>query len=87
MISSPRDFAATPIGSAITIAERIPEHIVTIGVTIISSFVSLLTALPSSDAIIVIIRTAKAPPAPPSSFAATPTEVREKRTSGGHLSA
>ena len=49
--------------------------------------VSLLTALPSSAAMMATTSTASGPPAPPSELDAQPTVARENSTSGGHLSA
>ena len=70
IIALPTALAALPIYGAQSIESAQPRPIVTIGVTRMSSFVSLLTALPNSAATIVISRTARGPPAPPSLSAA-----------------
>ena len=51
--------------------------------TMISIFVSLETILPHSEATIATTRTARGPPALPSSLAAAPTAIRENNTSCG----
>ena len=61
-----------------------PERIVTVGVTRISTLVSLETALPSSAA---IITANKVPKGPPTAFAPIPTAQRDKRTREGASSA
>ncbi len=83
MISCPRELAAAPIPGASSVESATPVKMVTKGVTRISTFVSLETTLPHSDARMAMIRTASGPPAPPSSLAAPPTAAREKSTSGG----
>ena len=55
---------------------------VTAGVTRMSIFVSLETALPSSAAMTAMTRTAKGPPAFPNSLAEKPTVISENRTNG-----
>ena len=79
--------AADPIGGAISQERKTPTPIVTRGVTRISTFVSFETAFPISAVMIAINRTARGPPAPPKAFEAKPTEIIEKSTRGGHLSA
>ncbi len=76
-----------PMGGAIHLASATPTKMVTAGVTKMSIFVSLLTALPHSAARIAMMRTASGPPAPPSALAAQPTAAREKSTIGSALSA
>ena len=83
----PNDAAAVPIGGAISFASATPMKIVTAGVTMISTFVSLDTAFPHSAAMIAMIKTANGPPAPPSAFAAQPTAASENSTIGSALSA
>ena len=83
----PKAEAAVPIGGAISFASATPVIIVTAGVTRRSILVSLLTAFPTSAAIIAMSSTASGPPAPPSAFAAQPTAVSEKSTMGGACSA
>ena len=61
-----------------------PDTMVTVGVTRISTFVSLDTSLPSSAAITAHI---SVPKGPPRLLAPTPTAHRLKSTSGGALSA
>lgn len=75
MIRLPTFIAAAPSAGAIATERAIPAPIVTSGVTRISIFVSLLTALPSSAARIATNSTAKGPPAPPSAFAEKPTVI------------
>ena len=53
---------------------------VTNGVARRSILVSLLIALPASDAMIATAYTAKGPPAPPRAFVAKPTGARVSRT-------
>ena len=55
----------------------------TSGVTIISTFVFLLTRQPASAERIAIKRTARGPPAPPLTFAALPVAASVKRTRAG----
>ena len=87
LMSSPTDMAAAPSGGAISQERNTPTPMVTRGVTRISTFVSLETALPNSAAMIAINSTASGPPAPPRMLAAKPTAARENRASGGHFSA
>ena len=70
-------------GGAITQAAPIPTSVVTMGVTRISIFVSLLTIFPASAAIMATNSTARGPPACPRALQAYPTVARENRTSGG----
>ena len=65
MMALPTAEAACPTGAAIRAANPTPTRMVTIGVTRMSIFVSLLTALPTSAATIATNSTAKGPPAPP----------------------
>ena len=83
----PTLLAAFPRGGAMSQEKNTPTPMVTSGVTRMSTLVSLEMALPNSDAIIAIKRTAKGPPAPPNAFAAKPTVIMENRTSGGHFNA
>ena len=83
----PNAEAAVPMGGAIHLASATPTRMVTAGVTKMSIFVSLLTALPHSAARIAMMSTASGPPAPPSALAAWPTAAREKSTIGGACSA
>ena len=69
-MTMPKAEAAVPMGGAIHLASATPTRIVTAGVTRMSIFVSLLTALPHSPATTAMMRTASGPPAPPSAFAA-----------------
>ena len=87
IIIFPNHKAALPIGGAIKLDTIIPTTIVTRGVTRISTLVSLDTSFPASAAIIEIKYTASGPPAPPSAFAAKPTDTIENNTSGGHFRA
>ena len=73
MMALPTALAAFPIPGAHHIASRMPAVMVTKGVTMISIFVSFETSLPSSDAKMVTISTARGPPAPPRVFVAAPT--------------
>ena len=82
-MTMPKAEAAVPMGGAIHFASATPIRIVTAGVTRMSIFVSLLTALPHSAATMAMIRTASGPPAPPSAFAAQPTAASENSTMGG----
>ena len=75
------------MGGAIHFASATPIRIVTAGVTRMSIFVSLLTALPHSHATIAMMSTASGPPAPPSTFAAQPTAASENSTIASALSA
>ncbi len=83
----PKAEAALPTGAAIRAAAPIPIKIVTIGVTRMSTLVSLLTALPNSEAMIATKNTAKGPPAPPMALVAKPTGTNENSTMAGHWSA
>ena len=83
----PNAEAAVPMGGAIHLASATPTRMVTAGVTKMSIFVSLLTALPHSAATMAMIRTASGPPAPPMALVAKPTGTREKSTIGGACSA
>ena len=85
MIALPTPLATKPMPGPHQRARPIPTNNVTKGVTRISIFVSLETALPNSAAKIVTISTASGPPAPATSdaFAAVPTAASENRTSGG----
>ena len=65
MMNRPTALAAVPMGAAIRAAMPMPARVVTIGVTRMSIFVSLLTALPISAARIATNSTARGPPAPP----------------------
>ena len=87
MMNPPTDEASAPIHGAATSARPQPPRMVTAGVTMMSTFVSLDTALPSSEAITATTSTAKGPPAPPASLAAKPTAASENSTSGGVCSA
>ena len=62
---APRDFAAVPMGSAISRARPQPTTMVTRGVTSTSTLVFLLTSIPTSEAAMAMIKTASGPPAPP----------------------
>ena len=79
-IKFPTQFAAIPMYFAKRTLKRIPLKIVTSGVTRMSTFVFLETSIPSSHAAIAIIKTARGPPAFPSSFATAPTVTRLNRT-------
>ena len=83
MIRLPRDIAAFPRAGASSAESATPAKIVTIGVTRISTRVSLETAFPISAEMIATKRTASGPPAPPRALEAKPTVIRENRTSGG----
>ena len=54
LMKSPTELAAAPIAGAHSTDSPTPTRIVTAGVTRISTFVSLLTILPHSDATIVM---------------------------------
>ncbi len=86
-MTSPTFMAPLPMYGATSHDRKIPTPIVTSGVIRISIFVSLDIALPHSEAMIAIKRTARGPPALPSAFAANPTVIIENSTRGGHLSA
>ena len=83
MMRLPTCIAALPISGAKRAENSIPEPIVTRGVTKISTFVSLETALPISVERMATNSTASGPPAPPKALEAKPTVIREKRTNGG----
>ena len=87
LMNRPTALAASPIGSATRYAIPTPTRIVTIGVTMMSTFVSLDTALPNSAPTMATTSTASGPPAPPSAFVAKPTGTRENRTIAGACSA
>ena len=87
MIRLPTLEAAVPMYGANKYARPQPEKMVTSGVTMMSTFVFLLTSLPSSAATMASTSTARGPPAPPSVFAAPPTATSENSTSGGACSA
>ena len=87
MMTSPSFMAMAPSTGASKADRAMPLPIVTSGVTSMSMRVSFETALPSSEAMIATKRTASGPPAPPRALEAKPTVIREKSTSGGHLSA
>ena len=77
MMKLPTAIAAAPISGAISLVRDTPIKTVTAGVTRMSTFVSLDTALPNSAAMMAINSTASGPPAPPSLLAAQPTAARE----------
>ena len=87
MMAVPTVLAAVPIAGAHPRESKTPTQIVTKGVTIISIFVSFETNLPNSAAKMDTTKTARGPPAPPSSLAAIPTAARENKTKGGHCKA
>ena len=70
MMSVPTQLAPLPMGAATSMASPMPTRIVTMGVTRMSTFVSLLTALPNSAATIAVTSTASGPPAPPMALVA-----------------
>ena len=86
MMMLPTQLAALPMGAATRNASPTPTSIVTIGVTRMSTFVSLYTALPNSAATTAVTSTASGPPAPPIWFVAKPTAAREKSTIPGACS-
>ena len=59
-----------------------PTSTVTMGVTKMSTLVSLETSLPHSAAMMAMTSTARGPPAPPKTLVAYPTGTREKSTNG-----
>ncbi len=65
MMSWPKALAAAAMGGATAQAAPMPTRVVTMGVTRMSIFVSLLTALPHSAARMATRRTARGPPALP----------------------
>ena len=83
MMNPPTDEASAPIHGAATSARPQPPRMVTAGVTMMSTFVSLDTAFPNSAAMMATNSTASGPPAPPRALEAKPTVTREKRTRGG----
>ena len=87
MINSPTLSAPAPIGGAISQASPTPTPIVTMGVTMISTFVAFDTIFPASAATMAMTSTARGPPAPPKVFAANPAVIRENRTNGGDFRA
>ena len=87
IIKLPTELAAAPIAGAHNTLKPTPASTVAAGVTIISTFVSLETNLPTSLATIAIRYTAKGPPAPPNSFAEAPTAINENNTSCGACNA
>ena len=87
IIKLPTELAAAPIAGAHNTLKPTPASIVAVGVTRISTFVSLETNLPTSLATIAIRYTAKGPPAPPNSFAEAPTAINENNTSCGACNA
>ena len=87
MIRLPTSAAAFPMSGARRAEKSIPTPMVTSGVTKMSTFVSLETALPISVERMATKSTASGPPAPPSALEANPTVIREKRTRGGASSA
>ena len=60
-----------------------PTSTVTMGVTKMSTLVSLETSLPHSAAMMAMTSTARGPPAQPKTLVAYPTGTREKSTNGG----
>ena len=83
MMNPPTDDASAPIHGATASASPQPARTVTAGVTMMSTFVSLDTALPSSEAAMAMTSTASGPPAPRRPLAAEPTAIRENNTRGG----
>ena len=75
--------AAAPMAGANSTLRPVPTRMVTAGVTMISTLVSLLTSLPHSAETMAIKYTARGPPAPPRLLAALPTAIRLNSTSGG----
>ena len=87
MMMPPIQLAALPMGAATSTASPTPTRIVTMGVTRMSTFVSLETALPNSAATTAVTSTASGPPAPPMAFVANPTGTSENSTIAGACSA
>ena len=87
MMALPTALAAVPMGAATRAAAPMPQRMVTMGVTKMSILVSLLTALPISEAMMATNSTASGPPAPPIALVAKPTGIRENSTMGGAFSA
>ena len=87
IIILPTFMAAFPRAGAHHAERPTPTPMVTRGVTRISIFVSLETALPISAATIATNSTARGPPAPPSALEAKPTVISENSTSGGQCNA
>ena len=83
MITLPTAEAAAPMAGANSTLRPVPTRMVTAGVTMISTLVSLLTSLPHSAETMAIKYTARGPPAPPRLLAALPTAIRLNSTSGG----
>lgn len=86
-MTMPKAEAAVPMGGAIHFASATPIRIVTAGVTRMSIFVSLLTALPALGGDNGDDQDCQRPPAPPSAFAAQPTAASENSTMGGDCKA
>ena len=87
MMTAPTPEAALPMAGAHHMASAVPTKMVTKGVTRMSTFVSLETSLPVSQARMATMSTASGPPAPPRLLAACPTVMRENSTSAGAFSA
>ena len=83
MITLPTFMAAFPSAGAKSADNAIPTPMVTRGVTRMSTFVSLETAFPASEARTATKRTARGPPAPPRALDANPTVIKENNTNGG----
>ncbi|CCX39180.1 unknown [Firmicutes bacterium CAG:102] len=66
LMALPTALAAAPMEGAHHMESSTPTQMVTEGVTMISTFVSLETSLPNSAAKMVTTKTARGPPAPPS---------------------
>ena len=79
----PKAEAALPRAGPHHIDKSTPDASVAAGVTSTSILVSLDTILPISAANTVTTKTARGPPAPPSSLAALPTAISVKSTKGG----
>ena len=87
LTKSPTAEAAAPMGAAITLARPTPTSTVTMGVTRMSTLVSLDTSFPHSAAPMATKYTASGPPAPPMALAANPTGIRENSTMDGQCRA
>ena len=87
MMAWPTALAAVPMGAATREAMPTPARMVTMGVTRMSTLVSLDTSLPHSAATMATKYTARGPPAPPMALAAKPTGINENSTSGGQCRA
>ena len=83
LTASPTALAAAPMGAAMRDATPMPAKMVTMGVTRMSTLVSLLTSLPHSAAKMATKYTASGPPAPPKLLAAKPTGIKLNSTRGG----